>query len=73
MKTKTKEMSKEHQILCEGCGKLLDMRDPSILSHGWIEGGEIVCYDEELITYGGSQKIGDPVFWTPDKEPININ
>ena len=37
---------KEHHLKCEGCGKTLDMRDPSILAHGWIEDGKIVCYDE---------------------------
>ena len=60
-------------LICKGCGKALDMRDPSILAHGWIEDGEIVCYDEEPIEYSGSRKIGDPVFWTKDKKPININ
>ena len=64
---------KEHQLLCKGCGKLLDMRDPSVLSHGWIEDGEIVCYDEPDIKYSGSQKIGDSTFWTKDKKPINLN
>ena len=64
---------KEHQIICGGCGKLLDMRDPSILRHGWIENGENVCYDGEPIEYSGSQKKGDSVFWTKDKKPINLN
>ena len=68
-----KEIPKEHQLKCKGCGKILDMRDPSVLFHGWIEGGKIVCYDEEPIPYTGSQKIGDSVYWTKDKEPINLN
>jgi hypothetical protein len=66
----------EHQLKCEGCGKILDMRDPSILCHGWIENGEIVCYldeGEHSIPYSGSQKIGEPIFWTKDKEPIHLN
>ena len=67
------DIPKEHQLLCKGCGKLLDMRDPSILSHGWIEDGEIVCYDDLDIDYSGSQKIGDSTFWTKDKKPINLN
>jgi hypothetical protein len=67
------EIPKEHQLKCEGCGKTLDMRDPSILSHGWIEYGEIVCYDEEPIPYSSSQKIGDSVQWTSDKKPIHLN
>ncbi len=66
----------EHQLKCQGCGKILDMRDPSIFGHGWVEGDSIVCYtdDGELsIPYSGSQKIGDPVLWTPDKQPIHLN
>jgi len=65
---------KEHQLKCEGCGKILDMRDPSVLSHGWIEDGEIVCYDDsEPIEYSGSQKVGEPTYWTKDKRPVNLN
>jgi len=67
------EIPKEYQLKCEGCGKILDMRDPSILSHGWIENGKIVCYDEEPIKYSGSQKKGDSVLWTADKKPIHLN
>lgn len=65
---------KEFQLKCEGCSKILDMRDPSILSHGWIENGVIVCYvDEPVITYSGSKKIGDSTFYTKNKKPIQIN
>jgi len=64
---------KEHQLKCEGCGKILDMRDPSILSHGWIEGDEIVCYDEEPIPYSSSKKVGDSFLWTKDKQPIGLS
>lgn len=65
---------KEHQLLCEGCGKILDMRDPSVLCHGWIEDGEIKCYDDnKTIEYSGSKKKGDSTYWTKDKKPINLN
>lgn len=67
------KIPEEHQLKCEGCGKILDMRDPSILSHGWIENGQIVCYDEEPISYIGSQRVGDSTFWTKDKQAINLN
>jgi hypothetical protein len=67
------KIPKEHQLLCKGCGKLLDMRDISVLSHGWIEDGEIVCYDDTDLDYSGSQKIGEPVFYTKDKKEINLN
>lgn len=68
-----KEIPKEHQLKCEGCGKVLDMRDPSILSHGWIVDGKIECYDEEPIEYSSSKKIGDNIQWTADKNPIHLN
>jgi len=62
----------EHQLKCKGCGKILDMRDASILAHGWIEDGKIVCYDDN-IPYSTSVRVGDSVAWTKDKNPINLN
>jgi hypothetical protein len=67
------DIPKEYKLICEGCKKTLDMRDPSILSHGWIENGEIVCYDEVPIPYSSSKKVGDSIQWTSDKQPINLN
>ncbi len=64
---------KKHELKCKGCGKILDMRKPSILSHGWIEDGKIVCYDEEEIEYSSSKLMGDNVEWTKDGKPINLN
>lgn len=63
----------EHQLECKGCGKILDMRDASVLSHGWIENGEIICYDNDEIEYSSSRKIGDPTQYTRDKKEINLN
>ena len=67
------DIPKEHQLVCGGCGKVLDMRDPSCLSHGWIEDGKIVCYDEPEIPYTYSMKVGDNVAYTKDKNPLNLN
>lgn len=68
------KIPKEYQLVCEGCGKILDMRDPSLLSHGWIEGDEIVCYeDDEPIKYSSSIKVGESILWTVDKKPIHLN
>ena len=64
---------KEHQLKCDGCGKILDMRNLSILAHGWIENGQIVCYDEVEIPYSGPQKIGEPILWTHEMKPIHLN
>lgn len=62
----------EHRLICEGCGKKLDMRDINVLGHGWIENGEIVCYDTDF-EYSGSQKIGSSEFYTKNKQLINLN
>lgn len=64
---------KEHQILCKGCGKLLDMRDVSIICHGWIKDGKIVCYDDSEISYSSSKKVDENVQYTKDKKSINLN
>jgi len=62
----------EHQLICDGCGKTLDMRDASVLCHGWMENGKIICYDTE-ISYSSSMKIGEPILYTKDKKAINLN
>ncbi|HQW96330.1 MAG TPA: hypothetical protein PLU58_11035 [Saprospiraceae bacterium] len=49
------------------------MRDTSILSHGWIEDGKIICYDDEPIPYSSSKKVGDNIQWTSNKKPIHLN
>ena len=67
------QIPEEYQLKCEGCGKILDKRDPSCLVHGWIEDGEIVCYDENPIEYDGSKKIGESILWNSDKKPIHLN
>lgn len=42
-----KNIPKEHQLKCKGCGKILDMRDASILAHGWIENGEPIFWTKD--------------------------
>lgn len=63
----------EHRLKCKGCGKILDMRDPSILSHGWIETGRMVCYDQVEVLYSSSKKVGDTIQWTANKKMIHLN
>jgi hypothetical protein len=70
---KSKEIPEEHQLKCKGCCKILDIRDASVLAHGWIDEGEIICYDDSNITYSSSKKVGDNIQWTKDKKPIHIN
>ena len=64
---------KEYQLKCKGCGKILDMRDAGCLSHGWIEENKIICYDDKNIPYSSSRKNNEPIEWTKDKQPINLN
>jgi len=66
------DIPNEHRLICEGCGKTLDMRDAYVLCHGWIENGEVVCYDNE-ISYSSSMKKGEPILYTKDKKSINLN
>ena len=68
------DIPKEHQLECKGCGKILDKRDASIIGHGWIENGKIVCYDDDFdVPYVSSKKVGDSTEWTKDKKPIKLN
>lgn len=67
------DIPKEYQIECKGCGKILDMRNPNIMAHGWRENGKIVCYDGEPITYASSMEKGGDVQWTAEKQPLHLN
>lgn len=62
----------EHQMVCNTCGKLMDLRDASSALHGWFENDGYVCYDGE-IPYKTSLRVGDSVEWTIDKLPLNLN
>ncbi len=67
------KIPKKHRLECKGCGETLDMRDPSILSHGWIVNNKIVCYEEKPIEYSSSKKLGDNTQWAVDKKPVHLN
>ena len=49
------------------------MRNPSILSHGWIEEGKIVCYEEIELENYSSKKVGEPILYTKNNGEINLN
>lgn len=70
---KKDDIPEEYRLECQGCHKILDLRDVNILQHGWIEDGEIVCYDEKPMPYSSSRRLGDNVEWTRDKKPMNLN
>lgn len=68
---------KEHQLECATCGEILDMRDlGQVLSHGQWDpaANDFICLNKPIdVEYGTSRKVGDPVEWTKDKKPINLN
>lgn len=76
-----KRIPKEHQMKCERCGRILDLRDfNQVVGHGlfYKVKKNFICYtDEEIeqlnIQYSGSTKVGEPIFWTKDMKPIHIN
>jgi hypothetical protein len=69
---KEKEIPTQYQLQCNGCGKILDIRDASVILHGWIEGDEIICYDGD-VPYSSSMKKGEPVLWDKEKRPIHLS
>lgn len=67
----------EHQLECPTCGKIIDLRDlGDVLSHGvwnW-ETQRHECLTSPMdIQFNRARKVGDPVEWTKDKKPINLN
>ena len=65
---------KIHQLRCQNCGQIIDMRDLSqVFAHEECNG---IPHDNgkiHQISYSGSQRIGDNIFWTKDKNKINLN
>lgn len=62
------EIPQEHQLKCEVCGEIIDMRDlGQVLSHGFNE-----CKPAQA-DYSTSKKVGDNVEWTKDKKPLHLN
>ena len=65
---------KIHQLKCQNCGQIIDMRDLSqVFAHEECNSIPVDYGKIEQIEYGGSQQIGDPIFWTRDKRAINLN
>lgn len=68
------EVPKEHQLICPDCKQIIDMRDLSqVFAHEPCDGNQKDYEKIEQIPYSGSQKIGEPIFWTKDKKAINLN
>lgn len=65
----------EHQLKCETCGEIIDMRDLSqVLSHGFKnENTGVFECKPVAANYSTSKKVGDSVEWTKDKKPIDLN
>ena len=67
-------MSKEHQDTCPECGQSIDMRDLSqVFAHEPCDGTPKDYDKVEQIPHSGSQKVGEPIFWTKDKKAIHLN
>lgn len=69
------KIPQEHQLICETCGQVIDMRDlGQVLSHGVFNEltGKYECILVD-VPYSASKKVGDNVEWTKDKKPINLN
>ena len=65
---------KEHQLICLACGQIIDMRDLSqVFAHEPCDGTQKDYSKTKQIPHSGSQKTGDPIFWTNGKKPINLN
>lgn len=68
------EVPKIHQLICSNCGQMIDMRDlGQVFAHEDCNGISVDYEKIEQIPYSGSQKIGEPIFWTKDKQPIDLN
>ena len=68
------ETPKEHQLICSECERIIDMRDLSqVFAHEHCDGTQKNYLEIEKIPYSGSQKVGDNIYWTPDKKPIHLN
>ena len=68
------EVPKEHQLICSRCKQIIDMRDLSqVFAHEPCDGNQKDYSLIEQISNGGSQKIGDSIFWDKDKNPIHLN
>ena len=73
------EIPKEHQLICNQCGKVLDMRNlGQVFSHG-VGNGDCTYYcladeDELDIEYDGCQKVGVPLYYPKGQnKPISLN
>jgi len=68
------KIPQKHQLICSKCGQMIDMRDLSqVFAHEPCNGIQKDYDNIENIPCSGSQKIGDPVFWTNDKKPIHLS
>ena len=67
----------DHKLICPTCGAEIDLRDlGAVMSHGlWNEASQRhECNPEPIIVeFSSARRVGDPVEWTRDKKPINLN
>ena len=74
IKKLSKLVPKEHQMNCNTCGQIMDLRDLSqVFAHEECNGIPIDYEAMEQIPNSGAQKIGSPELHTKDNGIINLN
>jgi len=64
----------KHQMKCNSCGQVMDLRDLSqVFAHEDCNGIPIDYEKIKEIPYTSSIKIGDNTQWPKSKKPINLN
>lgn len=73
IKSKTMKIPKIHQLICSDCGQIIDMRDLSqVFAHENCNGIPVDYEKIEQIPHSGSQRIGEPIMWTKDKNQYTL-
>jgi len=69
-----KQIPKEHQMKCNTCGQIMDLRDLSqVFAHEDCNGIPIDYETMDQTLYLSSKKVGESTEWTKNKKPINLN
>ena len=69
-----KEKLGEHEMRCNSCGQIMDLRDISqVFAHEDCGGSPVDYAAIEQIQYSWSQKIGEPTLHTKKRGDIGLN
>ena len=74
IKKSSKLIPNEHQMRCNSCGQIMDLRDLSqVFAHEECNGNPINYDTMKQIPYSGAQKIGSSELHTKNNGVINLN